>query len=234
MRAVLCKEFGPPESLVVEELPTPEIGDHQVLLDVKACGVNFPDLLIIENKYQFKPPLPFSPGGEVSGVVRKIGAKVTTLKPGDRVLGAPGSRGSPRRSRSMPATASRSPTACRLERRGGVPLHLRDLALRVAGPRRAEAGATPVLGAAGGVGLVAVELGKAMGARVIAAASSAEKIAVCREHGADEGIDYSTEDLKIASRRSRAGRALTWSTIRLVATSPRPRSARSHGKGASS
>ena len=90
MRAVVCKEFGPPEKLVVEEMPTPAITDHQVLLEVKACGVNFPDLLIIENKYQFKPPLPFSPGGEVSGVVRAVGAKVTTLKPGDRVLGAPG------------------------------------------------------------------------------------------------------------------------------------------------
>src|SRR6187399_2513633 len=90
MRAILCKQFGPPESLVIEDLPTPEIGDHQVLLGVKACGVNFPDLLIIENKYQFKPPLPFSPGGEVSGVVEQVGSKVTTLKVGDRVLGAPG------------------------------------------------------------------------------------------------------------------------------------------------
>jgi NADPH:quinone reductase len=197
MRAIVCKEFGPPEKLVVEELPTPEIGESQVLLDVKACGVNFPDLLIIENKYQFKPPLPFSPGGEVSGVVRKVGANVTTLKPGDRVLGAPGFGGfaeelaiDARNCVVIPATMPFDAAAAFLFTYGTSHYALKD-----------RAGLKPgetllVLGAAGGVGLAAVELGKAMGAKVIAAASSADKLAVCREHGADEGIDYSKEDLK--------------------------------------
>ena len=197
MRAVLCKEFGPPESLVVEELPTPEIGDHQVLLDVKACGVNFPDLLIIENKYQFKPPLPFSPGGEVSGVVRKVGAKVTTLKPGDRVLGAPGFGGfaeelaiDARNCVAIPAAMPFDVAAAFLFTYGTSHYALKDRAALAPGETLL------VLGAAGGVGLAAVELGKAMGAKVIAAASSAEKLEVCRAHGAAEGIDYSKEDLK--------------------------------------
>lgn len=197
MRAIVCKEFGPPEKLVVEELPTPEIGESQVLLQVKACGVNFPDLLIIENKYQFKPPLPFSPGGEVSGVVQKVGAKVTTLKPGDRVLGAPGFGGfaeelaiDARNCVAIPATMPFDAAAAFLFTYGTSHYALKDRADLKPGETLL------VLGAAGGVGLAAVELGKAMGAKVIAAASSADKLAVCREHGADEGIDYSTEDLK--------------------------------------
>ncbi len=197
MRAVVCKEFGPPEKLVVEELPTPAITDHQVLLDVKACGVNFPDLLIIENKYQFKPPLPFSPGGEVSGVVKAVGAQVTTLKPGDRVLGAPGFGGfaeeiaiDARVCVPIPASMPFDAAAAFLFTYGTSHYALKDRAALKPGETLL------VLGAAGGVGLAAVELGKAMGAKVIAAASSAEKLAVCREHGADEGIDYSQEDLK--------------------------------------
>ncbi len=197
MRAVVCKEFGPPERLVVEDLPTPDITDHQVLLEVKAAGVNFPDLLIIENKYQFKPPLPFSPGGEVAGVVRKVGAKVTTLKPGDRVLGAPGFGGfaeelaiDARNCVPIPSEMPFDVAAAFLFTYGTSHYALKDRALLKPGETLL------VLGAAGGVGLAAVELGKAMGAKVIAAASSAEKIAVCRQHGADEGIDYSKEDLK--------------------------------------
>ncbi len=197
MRAVVCKQFGPPESLVVEDVPTPEIGDHQVLLAVKACGVNFPDLLIIENKYQFKPPLPFSPGGEVSGIVEKVGAKVTGLKPGDRVLGAPGFGGfaeeiaiDARNVVPIPDAMPFDAAAAFLFTYGTSHYALKDRAALKPGETLL------VLGAAGGVGLAAVELGKAMGAKVIAAASSAEKIQVCREHGADEGIDYSQEDLK--------------------------------------
>lgn len=197
MRAVLCKQFGPPESLVVEEVPTPAIGDHQVLLGVKACGVNFPDLLIIENKYQFKPPLPFSPGGEVSGVVKQVGAKVTGLKPGDRVLGAPGFGGfaeeiaiDARNVVPIPDAMPFDVAAAFLFTYGTSHYALKDRAALRPGETLL------VLGAAGGVGLAAVELGKVMGAKVIAAASSAEKLAVCREHGADECIDYSSEDLK--------------------------------------
>ncbi|MEB2285616.1 MAG: NADPH:quinone oxidoreductase [Polyangiaceae bacterium UTPRO1] len=197
MRAVVCKEFGPPERLVVEELPTPAIGDQQVLLDVAACGVNFPDLLVIENKYQFKPPLPFTPGGEVAGVVKAVGAAVTTLKPGDRVLGAPGFGGfaeelaiDARLCVPIPEAMSFDVAAAFLFTYGTSHYALKDRA------RLAPGESLLVLGAAGGVGLAAVELGKAMGAKVIAAASSAAKLAVCREHGADEVIDYAREDLK--------------------------------------
>jgi NADPH:quinone reductase len=209
MRAVVCKEFGPPEKLVVEELPTPEIGDHQVLLGVKACGVNFPDLLIIENKYQFKPPLPFSPGGEVSGVVKRVGAKVAGLKAGDRVLGAPGFGGfaeelaiDARNVVPIPAAMPFDAAAAFLFTYGTSHYALKDRAALQPGETLL------VLGAAGGVGLAAVELGKAMGARVIAAASSAEKLAVCREHGADEGIDYSAEDLKERIKALTAGQGV--------------------------
>ena len=197
MRAVLCKQYGPPESLVVEDVPTPAIGDHQVLLDVKACGVNFPDLLIIENKFQFKPPLPFSPGGEVSGVVKQVGAQVTHVKVGDRVLGTPGFGGfaeevalDARNVVPIPDAMSFDEAAAFLFTYGTSHYALKDRAALKPGDTLL------VLGAAGGVGLAAVELGKAMGAKVIAAASSAEKLAVCREHGADEGIDYGSEDLK--------------------------------------
>jgi len=197
MRAVLCKQFGPPESLVVEDVPTPAIGDHQVLLRVKACGVNFPDLLLIENKYQFKPPLPFSPGGEVSGVVQQVGAKVANLKVGDRVLGTPGIGGfaeelaiDARNVVPIPDAMPFDAAAAFLFTYGTSHYALKDRAALQPGETLL------VLGAAGGVGLAAVEIGKVMGARVIAAASSAEKLAVCREHGADEGIDYSREDLK--------------------------------------
>jgi NADPH:quinone reductase len=197
MRAVLCKEYGPPESLVVEDVPTPSINDHQVLVDVKACGVNFPDLLIIENKYQFKPPLPFSPGGEVSGVVQQVGAQVTSVKAGDRVLGTPGFGGfaeavalDARNVVPIPDAMSFDEAAAFLFTYGTSHYALKDRAALKPGETLL------VLGAAGGVGLAAVELGKAMGAKVIAAASSAEKLAVCREHGADEGIDYGSEDLK--------------------------------------
>jgi NADPH2:quinone reductase len=197
MRAILCKEYGPPESLVVEDVPTPAITDHQVLVEVKACGVNFPDLLIIENKYQFKPPLPFAPGGEISGVVKEVGAQVKHVKAGDRVLGTPGFGGfaeevalDARNVVPIPDAMSFDEAAAFLFTYGTSHYALKDRAALKPGETLL------VLGAAGGVGLAAVELGKAMGAKVIAAASSAEKIAVCREHGADEGIDYGREDLK--------------------------------------
>ena len=197
MRAVVCKEFGPPESLVVENLESPSISPGHVRVRVEACGVNFPDTLIIANKYQFKPPLPFSPGGEISGVVKQVGAQVKQLKPGDRVLGAPGFGGfaeevalDARNVVPIPDAMSFDEAAAFLFTYGTSHYALKDRGALKPGETLL------VLGAAGGVGLAAVELGKAMGAKVIAAASSAEKIQVCREHGADEGIDYGTEDLK--------------------------------------
>jgi len=186
MRALLCKAWGGPETLVVEDLPSPRPGPGEVVIDVKAAGVNFPDVLIIQNKYQVKPPLPFAPGAELAGVIKAVGADVTGFKPGDRVIamttwGAFAEECVARVGQliRMPAGLDFA-TAAAFTLTYGTSWH----ALKDRGQLRA--GETLlVLGAAGGVGLAAVEIGKALGARVIAAASSAEKLAVCRAHGAD-------------------------------------------------
>ena len=197
MRAVLCKEFGPPEKLVVEEVPSPAAGKGEVRIDVHAAAVNFPDLLIIQNKYQFKPPLPFSPGGEVAGVVREVGAGVTALKPGDRVLattmwGGFAEEVAVDESRVAPIPDQMDfATAAAFFMAYGTSHHaLVDRAHLKAGETLV------VLGAAGGVGLAAVEIGKVLGARVIACASADDKLEVCKEHGADAVINYAREDLK--------------------------------------
>ncbi|MET0679803.1 MAG: NADPH:quinone oxidoreductase family protein [Burkholderiales bacterium] len=197
MKALLCKAWGGPETLVLEELPSPQPGPGEVVVDVKAAGVNFPDVLIIQNKYQLKPPLPFAPGAELAGVIKEIGAGVTGFKAGDRVIAMPmwGAFAEECVVRAtqlirMPAGLD-FPTAAAFTLTYGTSWH----ALKDRGQLRA--GETLlVLGAAGGVGLAAIEIGKALGARVIAAASSAEKLAVCRAHGADETIDYAVEDLR--------------------------------------
>ena len=206
MRAVLCKEFGPPESLVVEEVDDPVAGSGQVVVDVHSCGVNFPDVLIIEDKYQFKPPLPFSPGGEVAGVVREVGDGVEGVAVGDRVLASSGWGGMAERVAVGAGQLVPVPdgmdlvTASAFLMTYGTSHHaLKDRA-------QLQPGETLlVLGAAGGVGLAAVELGRAMGARVIAAASSDDKLDLCREHGADEGINYATEDLRGRVKELTAG-----------------------------
>ena len=197
MRALLCKAWGGPETLVLEDLPSPRPGPGEVVIDVKAAGVNFPDVLIIQNKYQVKPPLPFAPGAELAGVIKEVGAGVTAFASGDRVIamttwGAFAEECVARVEQliRMPAQLDFA-TAAAFTLTYGTSWH----ALKDRGQLRA--GETLlVLGAAGGVGLAAIEIGKALGARVIAAASSAEKLAVCRAHGADETIDYATEDLR--------------------------------------
>ncbi|MEQ8746196.1 NADPH:quinone oxidoreductase family protein [Pyruvatibacter sp.] len=193
MKAVLCKEYGPPETLVLEEVASPEPGEGQVRIAVKAAAVNFPDVLIIENKYQFKPPLPFSPGGEVSGVVDKVGPGVKTLKVGDRVIGSCGWGGfaeeivlEEARCTPFPDEMDFVSASAFLMTYGTSHHALKDRAMIKPGETLL------VLGAAGGVGLAAVELGKAMGARVIAAASSEDKVQVARDHGADDGFVYPT------------------------------------------
>jgi NADPH2:quinone reductase len=193
----MCKAYGTPETLVVEDVPSPTPGRGQVVVAVKACGVNFPDTLIIRGLYQFKPPMPFSPGSEVAGVVKQVGEGVETIKPGDRVIafGAFGGFAEEMLVEvdglvPMPATMDFA-TAASVVMTHGTALHaLKDRAHLRPGETLL------VLGAAGGVGLAAVQIGKAMGAKVIAAASSDEKLAICREHGADAVINYGTEDLK--------------------------------------
>jgi NADPH2:quinone reductase len=197
MKAVICKAYGPPESLVVEEIESLTPGPGQVVISVKACGVNFPDTLIIQGLYQFKPPLPFSPGAEVAGIVKAVGAGVEHVAPGDRVISIAAYGGFAEEVIAEAAAVIPMPdeleydVAASFAMTYGTDLHaLTDRA-------RLQPGETLlVLGAAGGIGLAAVELGKALGARVIAAASSDEKLAVCRQYGADASINYVSEDLK--------------------------------------
>ncbi len=198
MKAVVCKTWGPPESLVIETLPDLTPGAGEVVIDVRAAGVNFPDVLIIQNKYQYKPELPFTPGSEVAGVVQAVGGGVSHVKNGDHVIaflpqgGAFASQVKASAKAVMPmAPGMAFDTAAAFTLTYGTSHHA------VVDRGQLKAGETMlVLGAAGGVGLAAIEIGKAIGARVIAAASSDEKLAVCKDHGADALINYSTEDLR--------------------------------------
>jgi NADPH:quinone reductase len=194
MRAVLCRAFGPPSSLTVEEVPEPSPGPGQVLIRVEAAGVNFADTLVIEGKYQARPPFPFSPGGEVAGVVAGLGPDVEEPPPGTRVLAMTGHGGFAEAALAPAAAVVPVPdgvapdVAASLSYAYGTTLH----ALRDRG--RLRPGETVlVLGAAGGVGLAAVQVTKLIGARVIAAASSAAKLELCRQAGADALLEYGDE-----------------------------------------
>ncbi|MFN4144206.1 MAG: NADPH:quinone oxidoreductase family protein [Runella sp.] len=197
MKALLCKQYGPPETLVIEEITSPLPQPHQVLIEVKACGVNFPDTLIIEGKYQFKPAFPFSPGGEVAGIVKSVGENVKHLKVGDSVFALTGWGGFAEEvvvdaARVFPVPEGMDfQTAAAFLYTYSTSYHaLKDRA-------QLQPGETLlVLGAAGGVGLAALNLGKIMGAKVIAAASSEDKLALCEEYGADGLINYEKEDLR--------------------------------------
>jgi len=209
MKAVLCKELGPPEKLVVEDIPALQPGKGQVVVSVKAAGVNFPDTLIIQGKYQFKPEPPFSPGGEVAGVVKALGEGVTGWKPGERVIAGSTWGGFAQeiaveadRLLRMPENMDFVSASAFLLTYGTSYHALQDRA-------QLQAGETLlVLGASGGVGLSAIQIGKAMGARVIAAASSDAKLAVCKQHGADELINYASEDLRTRVKAITAGKGV--------------------------
>ncbi len=197
MKALVCVEHGPPEKLVLQDLPEPEPVAGQVRIRVHAAGVNFPDTLIIRNLYQFKPPLPFSPGGEAAGVVDAVGEGVTHVRPGDRVIAMTG-HGAFAEMLVAPATAVIPMVAdMPFEIAAGFAMTYGTSHHALKQRARLQPGETLlVLGAAGGVGLAAVELGRLMGARVIAAASTEEKLALARAHGAEATINYSEEDLK--------------------------------------
>jgi len=197
MKAVLCKAYGPPESLVVEDIESPSPGPGEVVIAVKAAGVNFPDVLIIQNKYQIKPPLPFSPGSEVAGIVKAAGDGVNGFKPGDSVMAFTTYGGFAEEVKTDARKLLPLPTGMNFAQAAafGLTYATSDFGLRDRG--ELKAGETLlVLGAAGGVGIAAIEIGKALGARVIACASTDDKLAVCRGHGADETINYSSEDLR--------------------------------------
>ncbi|MCX2745416.1 NADPH:quinone oxidoreductase family protein [Mangrovivirga sp. M17] len=197
MKAVVCKEFGPPSKLTVEDVESPKIKDKEVLITVKTCGVNFPDTLIIQGLYQFKPELPFIPGSDVAGVVKEVGAGVKHLEVGDEVFGFV-MQGGYAEEVAVPANVCfKKPNkmdfsvAASFMIAYGTSYHaLKDRA-------KLQSGETlVVLGASGGVGLAAVELGKLMGAKVIAVASTDEKLQLCKQYGAYELINYTQEDLK--------------------------------------
>lgn len=194
MKAVLSKTVGGPDALVIEDVAVPVPGKNQVLIQVKACGVNYPDVLIIQDMYQFKPPRPFSPGGEVSGIVSAVGEGVSHVKAGDRVLASTGNGGMAEYCLAaahgvmpIPDGMPFEEAAAFLMTYGTSYYALKDRA----DPKPGEK--LLVLGAAGGVGIAAVELGKAMGLEVIAAASSQEKVDFCLGKGADKGLVYPRE-----------------------------------------
>ncbi len=195
MKAVLCKQHGLPNTLVLEDIASPKAGAKQVVITMKACGVNFPDTLIIQNKYQFKPELPFSPGGEVAGIIKEVGEGVKHLNVGDTVIAMTGWGGF---AEEVLTDASRVfpippvfdfKTAATFAYVFGTSYYaLKDRA------QIKEGETVLVLGASGGVGLAAVQLAKVMGAKVIAAASTAEKLAVCSQYGADAIVNYTDDN----------------------------------------
>jgi len=197
MKAVVCREWGPPESLKIEDLPEPEAGPGQVVIDVAACGVNFPDTLIIQGKYQFQPDFPYSPGGEVAGTIAAVGEGVTHVKVGDPVAAMTGWGGMAEKIVADAARLLPLKPGTDLTKGAGFSMTYGTSYYALKDRGELKPGETLlVLGAAGGVGLAAVELGKIMGAKVIAAASSDEKLETCKAYGADEVINYETEDLK--------------------------------------
>jgi NADPH2:quinone reductase len=202
VKAVICKEFGPIETLVVEDCPDPIPGEGEVLIDIHAAGVNFPDGLMVRGEYQMKPPRPFTPGNEVAGIVAATGAGVQNLSVGQRVVALCGLGGFAEKVVAPEARALPIPAAMDFNTAGGFMLVYGTSMHALADKARTKAGETLlVLGAAGGVGLAAVEIGAAMGLRVIAAASTDEKLALAKAHGAEMGINYVTSDLKAELKR---------------------------------
>jgi NADPH2:quinone reductase len=209
MRARVSKEFAPYTQLAVEDVPEPPVEAGFVMVDVKAAGVNFPDILLVEGKYQMKPELPFVPGMEAAGVVSQLGEGVQGVKEGDRVivatmLGAFAEKVPAHSSQLVPMPDSMSfEEGAALTTIYGTSYHaLKDRA------KLKEGETVLVLGAAGGVGIAAVQLAKAMGAKVIAAASNAEKLAFAKQNGADEVVNYSDEDLKARVKELTEGKGV--------------------------
>lgn len=197
MKALVCTSFGMPDTLSYGELDTPFINDNQVLIKVKCCGVNFPDSLIIQNKYQFKPELPFAPGGEVSGLIEQVGKQVKHLKIGDRVFALTGWGGMAEYVAADSHKCLKMPEKMDFET-GATTMYTFGTSLHAL-KQRAQIQKNEtlvVLGAAGGVGLAAVQIGKLLGAKVLAAVSTAEKAKLCLDFGADESFIYQPDTLK--------------------------------------
>lgn len=207
MKAIVCEAWGLPDTLVVRDLPevVPDAG--KVAIRVEAAGVNFPDVLIIQNKYQFKPELPFTPGGELAGTVTAVGEGVNQYKPGDRVIAFVGQGAFAQQIAVPEKSVMPMPPGMDFDTAAAITLTYGTSHHAVVDRAQLKAGETMlVLGAAGGVGLAAIEIGKALGARVIAAASSDEKLEICKQHGADATINYSTQDLREAIKATTDGK----------------------------
>jgi NADPH2:quinone reductase len=210
MKAVTCKEHGLPDHLeLVSDWAEPEVGEQDVLIDVQAAGLNFPDVLMIQGKYQYQPEMPFIPGGECAGVVTAVGAKVTRYKVGDKVLSAGGSGAFCEKIAVNEFAAFPMPKGLSFEQAAGVSITYFTSYYALKQRAQLQPGETLlVLGAAGGVGTSAIELGKHMGAKVIAAASTDEKLALCKKLGADELINYSEVNLKDAIKELTGGKGV--------------------------
>ena len=209
MKALLCRSFGPPETLVLEDIASPSTGDDEVKVSVSHAGLNFFDLLIIENKYQVKPPLPFSPGGEFAGTVSAVGRNVSGFKQGDRVAGFSGFGAARAELVTTPDKLVHIPPGLSEEKAAGlIVTYATSLHALKQRARLAKGETLAVLGASGGVGIAAVELGALLGARVIACASSQDKVDFAKSLGASEGIDYSKSNLRDELKRLTDGRGV--------------------------
>jgi len=207
MRAVVCRELGPPERLQVADVPAPAPGPGEVLVDVHGCGVNFPDTLMIQGRYQVRPELPFSPGSEVAGTVAALGDGAEGVAVGDRVMGVLGWGGFAEQVAAPARTLVTVPDGVDLITASGFTMAYGTSYHALVDRGRLQEGETLlVLGAAGGGGLAAVQLGAALGARVVAAASTDAKLALCREHGAVETVNYAREDLRARVKELTGGR----------------------------
>lgn len=207
MQSLMCVRHGPPEDLVLMEQPSLPAGRGEIRIEVRAAGVNFPDSLIIRDLYQVKPPLPFAPGSEVAGIVDLVGEGVDNLQPGDRVAALTGFGGFSEQVVVPAGHALRIPNSMPFDTAAGFILTYATSHHALKQRARLQPGETLlVLGAAGGVGLAAIEIGKALGARVIAAASTAEKLELAQRHGADAMINYSEGDLREAIKAATDGR----------------------------
>jgi len=209
MKAVLCTHFGGPDDLEIKDIPPPAAGPGEAVVAVRAAALNFFDTLLIAGKYQHKPPFPFSPASEFAGVVESVAPGVTAFAPGDRVMGWMGSGAARERVAVKVERLARLPNGLDFDRAAGLTVTYGTTVHALKDRAQLKPGETlAVLGAAGGTGLAAIELGKLMGARVIACASSAEKLAFARAHGADVTVNYGEEDLKDALRRVTDGRGV--------------------------
>jgi NADPH2:quinone reductase len=206
MKALVCKEYGPPDTLVVEERPDPVPGPGEVRIDIRAAGINFPDVLVIAGTYQVKVPPPFIPGNEAAGIVDAVGEGVSRIKPGDRVIATPTGGAFAEKCVSAEKLCMPLPDALSFEQGAGFTVTYATTYHAFRQCTEVKAGETVlVLGAAGGAGSSAVEVAKALGARVIAAASSEEKLEFAREAGADETINYSDVSLRDAVKELTGG-----------------------------